>query len=489
MEKDAWRIHLIPYSEHSSFPELKEFVGFLRPKKIVPTVGVSGDGGEAAARKMVEHFRNLCDTTSAKRNFLTAFGAPPRSASAQLSDDAVPAATGEQGADAHGGAAAALKAGTAQEPSEREEILPVVAGRDALAADAQLSDQPASVDERDAVDASGPQGTDPAHADAECAAAPSQRAAADVDGGQPSNSEGPPGGAASVQLLQAVLGTGVSAARAGELLQKSQGSVEAAVNAFYDGAAVPGDAQSGATQRSGTGPGGDAALSRQGDASRKAGNGRAKAVAPKRPATPKKASAAGAKGKKARAAAGAQTPGKPQRAITSFLQKQAAPGTPPAPACSTPPPPGAAIDQALCVEAAQEPQRESDAGDAVGKPEVRALGQSNAEPSGERADPAAATDCARPQATGAVVAAEDAIAGGSTPSGAAPHKAGDSAFALGSPVKVAKGDAPGSEAGMQAALLPLDKCASCCDLWHDCIQFRDLLECPTNRVSLNSNPD
>ncbi len=29
-------LHLVPYSEHSSFSELREYVGWLRPKKVCP---------------------------------------------------------------------------------------------------------------------------------------------------------------------------------------------------------------------------------------------------------------------------------------------------------------------------------------------------------------------------------------------------------------------------------------------------------------------
>lgn len=69
-EKPPWKIHLIPYSEHSSFSDLQEFVGFLRPKHIIPTVGVSGDDGERNTHKMLTHFRHLCDQSGAKRAFL-----------------------------------------------------------------------------------------------------------------------------------------------------------------------------------------------------------------------------------------------------------------------------------------------------------------------------------------------------------------------------------------------------------------------------------
>lgn len=34
-------VHSVPYSEHSSFPELVDCVTLLRPKRIIPTVSVS----------------------------------------------------------------------------------------------------------------------------------------------------------------------------------------------------------------------------------------------------------------------------------------------------------------------------------------------------------------------------------------------------------------------------------------------------------------
>lgn len=69
-EKPPWKVHLIPYSEHSSFTELQEFVGFLRPRKVVPTVGVSGDRGDANAHKLASYFRHLCDNSGAIRSFI-----------------------------------------------------------------------------------------------------------------------------------------------------------------------------------------------------------------------------------------------------------------------------------------------------------------------------------------------------------------------------------------------------------------------------------
>lgn len=69
-EKPPWKVHLIPYSEHSSFHDLQEFVKFLGPQHIIPTVGVSGEKGDTSTRKMLAHFTHLCDQSGAKRAFL-----------------------------------------------------------------------------------------------------------------------------------------------------------------------------------------------------------------------------------------------------------------------------------------------------------------------------------------------------------------------------------------------------------------------------------
>jgi hypothetical protein len=65
--KGSCEIHLVPYSEHSNYDELREYVGYLRPKEIIPTVGLDGDGvdGKAVAA-MRKHFRNLVDETASK---------------------------------------------------------------------------------------------------------------------------------------------------------------------------------------------------------------------------------------------------------------------------------------------------------------------------------------------------------------------------------------------------------------------------------------
>ncbi|KAH7373787.1 hypothetical protein KP509_17G075000 [Ceratopteris richardii] len=72
--KGPLEIHLVPYSEHSNYDELREYIAFLRPHEIIPTVGLEGgDMDGKAVATIREHFRNLVDETASKRQFLKGF--------------------------------------------------------------------------------------------------------------------------------------------------------------------------------------------------------------------------------------------------------------------------------------------------------------------------------------------------------------------------------------------------------------------------------
>ena len=65
-EKGDHTIHLVPYSEHSSFEELRQYVKFLKPVRIRPTVY----SNERESDRIVARFRDLVDSTGAKHAFL-----------------------------------------------------------------------------------------------------------------------------------------------------------------------------------------------------------------------------------------------------------------------------------------------------------------------------------------------------------------------------------------------------------------------------------
>ncbi|KAL9231305.1 hypothetical protein vseg_006547 [Gypsophila vaccaria] len=72
--KDELEIHLVPYSEHSNYNELREYVKFLKPKRVVPTVGSDVESVDSKhAAKMQKHFAGLVDEMANKQEFLMGF--------------------------------------------------------------------------------------------------------------------------------------------------------------------------------------------------------------------------------------------------------------------------------------------------------------------------------------------------------------------------------------------------------------------------------
>ncbi|CAM9394873.1 unnamed protein product [Scytosiphon promiscuus] len=57
-------VYSLPYSEHSSFNQLRDFVRAVKPKKIVPTVNAASS---ASVEKMLSHFLELMDLSSDRK--------------------------------------------------------------------------------------------------------------------------------------------------------------------------------------------------------------------------------------------------------------------------------------------------------------------------------------------------------------------------------------------------------------------------------------
>ncbi|KAH6759956.1 DNA LIGASE 6 [Perilla frutescens var. frutescens] len=72
--KDSFEIHLVPYSEHSNYDELREYVKFLKPKRVIPTVGADVEKIDSKhANAMQKHFAGLVDEMAIKQEFLMGF--------------------------------------------------------------------------------------------------------------------------------------------------------------------------------------------------------------------------------------------------------------------------------------------------------------------------------------------------------------------------------------------------------------------------------
>ena len=99
--KGACEVHLVPYSEHSSFDELQTYVRWMRPREVIPTVGVDKADtaeGERVRASMLKHFALLIDQTRAKAALLqTLFGTktgalaePVKQQAADVPDERLP---------------------------------------------------------------------------------------------------------------------------------------------------------------------------------------------------------------------------------------------------------------------------------------------------------------------------------------------------------------------------------------------------------------
>ncbi|XP_021737417.1 DNA ligase 6-like isoform X2 [Chenopodium quinoa] len=86
--KDSFEIHLVPYSEHSNYNELREYVRFLKPKRVLPTVGSDVENVDSKhAIKMQKHFAGLVDEMANKHEFLMGFYRAPQGKAKVKVDD------------------------------------------------------------------------------------------------------------------------------------------------------------------------------------------------------------------------------------------------------------------------------------------------------------------------------------------------------------------------------------------------------------------
>ncbi|XP_021862658.2 DNA ligase 6 isoform X3 [Spinacia oleracea] len=89
--KDSFEIHLVPYSEHSNYNELREYVKFLKPKRVLPTVGFDVENVDSKhALKMQKHFAGLVDEMANKQEFLMGFYRVPQGKGKVKVDDLAP---------------------------------------------------------------------------------------------------------------------------------------------------------------------------------------------------------------------------------------------------------------------------------------------------------------------------------------------------------------------------------------------------------------
>lgn len=73
-EQDGTLSYSIPYSEHSSWVELRECVKAFRPKKLIPTVNVTDS---ASFDRMIAKFADLMDLSESRKHIDRFFVAKP----------------------------------------------------------------------------------------------------------------------------------------------------------------------------------------------------------------------------------------------------------------------------------------------------------------------------------------------------------------------------------------------------------------------------
>ena len=124
-------IHLIPYSEHSSSSELDQFVGFLKPTRVVPSVYRD----QAEYERMEKRFHRLTSQTAAKQLFLRKNWGSAASAAAGASPSAKSGAAPHPPPSAGSSAAAAGPASVAaavevvDDDNNGDDVVEVVGGR------------------------------------------------------------------------------------------------------------------------------------------------------------------------------------------------------------------------------------------------------------------------------------------------------------------------------------------------------------------------
>ncbi|KAL4419767.1 hypothetical protein ABPG75_006865 [Micractinium tetrahymenae] len=345
--KGACSVHLVPYSEHSSFAELQEYVRFLRPHQVIPTVGVNGDDADKARDKMLKHFRLLVDETASKAKFLAGFhrnrlehgagdepavgkaspgGGAPQPQEQQEQPGAQPQGQPPQEASVHAPAAAA---GVQEQQGPAGDVV------DLLSDDEKEADEETQQQRQRMAGASGgsgqaapaaapPAGGDKAAAAAAAVSSPAapslpahQAPAGSVDPAEEQEESDP-----QLDQLLAILGEGVSQQRGRQLLVAARGDLQAAINGFLDGQA----GGSGGSDGGGSTPAGAAgAAARRGGAAGGSPSPAAAAGGPrggsntggKRPAA---AAAGKGGGKRQKGGGGAAVPAG-QRSIAAFFKK------------------------------------------------------------------------------------------------------------------------------------------------------------------------